>query len=608
LLDAIDSAEWNRFCVTGPTQTGKTLVAFVIPILYHLFEVGETVIVGIPDLDMSGDKYREDILPVIERSRYRDLLPTSGAGSKGGRVKSIKFRNGATLRFMSGGGGDKARAGFTSRVLVVTETDGMDEAGGTSREADKIAQLEGRTRAHGNRKRIYLECTVSIATGRTWREYTAGTASKLYPQCPHCRQFVLIERQHLVGWQSAESDVEAEEETQFYCPACAETWTEADRLAANLAAKLVHRGQSITPAGEISGEPARTKTLGFRWPAGENLFLTAGDIAIDEWRAARATDEDNAEKEMRQFVWALPYEPPTLDDTPLDPSAIQKRMGRQPKGEVPDDAEWVTIGVDLGKYKGWWLAVAWRPKAIGHVFDYGQFTIETPKYGVQRALRGALRNLWRQVTTGWVQSQGGRRVPDQVWIDANYETDTVMAFCRETHFRARPILGRGSSMFKMGPYQRPEKTTATVVQLGEQYHVDRLPERKVYRPVINADYWKTWLHQRLTTPVRDDAGGEVPGALTLYAAGPDDHAFLAKQLAAERPLQKWDDRRGWVETWEKVYKQNHWLDCGYIASAAGHFCGVRLDPSAAVAKPVPAVRTKPILRMPDGRPFLVTER
>jgi hypothetical protein len=594
--------------VTGPTQTGKTLAAFVIPILYHLFEIGETVICGIPDLDMSGDKYREDILPVIERSRFRDLLPVSGAGSKGGRVKSIKFRNGATLRFMSGGGGDKARAGFTSRVLVVTETDGMDEAGGTSREADKIAQLEGRTRAHGSRKRIYLECTVSIDTGRTWREYTGGTASRIYPRCPHCAQHVYLERQHLVGWQTAENEIEAEEESAFYCPACGVVWSEADRLAANLAAKLVHRGQEIAPDGTITGEAGKTRTLGFRWSAGENLFLSAGDVGLDEFRAARAVDEDNAEKELRQFVWALPYEPPVLDDTPLVPSEIQRRMGRWPKGEVPDDTEWVDIGVDLGKFKGWWLAIAWRPRAMGHVFDYGQFTIETPRYGVQRALRGALRDFWRRVMTGWVQSGGSRRVPDQVWLDANYETDTVMAFCRETQFRARPTLGRGTSMFRMGQYQRPEKTSATVVQLGEQYHVDRLPERKLYRVTINADYWKSWFHQRLTTPLRDDAGGEVPGALSLYAAAPDEHAFLSKQFASEHPKQVWDDRRGWVEVWERTYKQNHWLDCGSIASAAGHFCGVRLDPSTAVARPAPPVRQKPVLRSPDGRPYLVTER
>ncbi len=37
-----------------------------------------------------------------------------------------------------------------------------------------------------------------------------------------------------------------------------------------------------------------------------NLFLSAGDLAADEWCASAPPDEENAEKEMRQFVWCLP--------------------------------------------------------------------------------------------------------------------------------------------------------------------------------------------------------------------------------------------------------------------------------------------------------------
>jgi hypothetical protein len=217
-FDAVDSGLWPRSVATGPTQSGKTLASFVIPLLYHLFEIGETTICGLPDMDMAADKWREDILPAIERSRYRDLLPTRGGGSRGGRVESIQFLNGATLKFMSGGGGDKSRAGFTARVVVITETDGMDEAGLRSRESDKITQLEARTRAYGSRKRIYMECTVSTEQGRTRIEYQHGTRSRIVLPCPHCGQWVAPEREHLVGWQSAANQVEARRIGAFVWP------------------------------------------------------------------------------------------------------------------------------------------------------------------------------------------------------------------------------------------------------------------------------------------------------------------------------------------------------------------------------------------------------
>ena len=228
---------------TGPTQSGKTLACFIIPLLYHLFEIGETVICGLPDMDMAGDKWREDILPAIEQSRYRNLMPQQGGGSRGGKVESLQFRHGATLKFMSGGGSDKSRAGFTSRVVVITETDGMDQPGQTSRESDKITQLEARTRAYGSRKRIYMECTVSTEQGRTWQEYQQGTKSRIVLPCPHCKGWVTPEREHLVGWQGAETQAAARATGCFSCPACGEVWNEEDRSQANSASRLLHDGQ-----------------------------------------------------------------------------------------------------------------------------------------------------------------------------------------------------------------------------------------------------------------------------------------------------------------------------------------------------------------------------
>jgi hypothetical protein len=62
--------------------------------LYHLFEIGETVICGLPDMDMAADKWREDILPAVESSRYRELLPRHGGGSRGGRVETLQSPTG----------------------------------------------------------------------------------------------------------------------------------------------------------------------------------------------------------------------------------------------------------------------------------------------------------------------------------------------------------------------------------------------------------------------------------------------------------------------------------------------------------------------------------
>jgi hypothetical protein len=119
----------------------------------------------------------KDILPVIRASRYADQLPDSGRGSRSDEIKdSVTFKNGATLKVMSGGGGDAKRSGYTARVVAMTEVDKMDRAGEASRETSKIGQLEARTDAFADDAITYMECTVSYEEGRIWQEYIHGTA------------------------------------------------------------------------------------------------------------------------------------------------------------------------------------------------------------------------------------------------------------------------------------------------------------------------------------------------------------------------------------------------------------------------------------------------
>jgi len=156
LFDAVDSGKFNNITGTGPTQSGKTLNMLLVFLLYHLFEVGENVIFGVPTMDVANDKWREDIVPLIESSGFAHLLPDKGEGSRGGKLENaVTFKNGATLKFMTGGSGgkrgDKKRAAYTARVLVITETDGFDERGTGSDEADKISQLEGRVLSYGSK-------------------------------------------------------------------------------------------------------------------------------------------------------------------------------------------------------------------------------------------------------------------------------------------------------------------------------------------------------------------------------------------------------------------------------------------------------------------------
>jgi phage terminase large subunit GpA-like protein len=569
-FDEVDSGRWSRCVATGPTQSGKTLSCFVIPMLYHLFELGETVICGLPDMDMAGDKWREDILPVIERSRFRDLMPSRGGGSRGGRVESLQFANGATLKFMSGGGSDKSRAGFTSRVVVITETDGMDRAALGSRESDKITQLEARTRAYGCRKRIYMECTVSTEAGRTWQEYQASSKARIVLPCPHCRAWVSPEREHFTGWQGAESQSAARATGAFACPDCGELWSAAERTAANFSCKLLHDGQTLSDGGFIQGEVSATDTLGFRWSAVNNLFLTPGDLAADEWRAGRAHDEENAEREMRQFVWCLPIVPSKWEQISLEHTEITKRILDLPRGQLPVGTKWITSAVDIGKYLLHWAIVAWGDKAAGHVVDYGRTEVPSDDMGVEQAVMVALRQFRDQIAQGWSDINGLNKHADQVWIDSGYLSEVVYAFCRKEGTRFKPAVGRGVAQQRRQWYNRPTQTGSVVKHIGEGFHINTLANERLDLVEMDADHWKCWLHERLRGPLNQT------GAMTLYCAPSQEHLALAKHLTAEQKVDEFVAGKGVISRWETKRRQNHWFDSLYSACAAGYYCGARL--------------------------------
>jgi hypothetical protein len=85
---------------------------------------------------------------------------------------------------------------------------------------------------------------------------------------------------------------------------------------------------------------------------------------------------------------------------------------------------------------------------------------------------------------------------------------------------------------------------------------------------MDADAWKTWIHQRLSNPL------DQPGALRLYKAPPQEHLSLAKHLTAERKTEEFIAGKGVVTRWERIRRQNHWFDALYNAAVAGHAAGV----------------------------------
>lgn len=593
-FDLLESRDWRNFCITGPVQDGKSFFGYVIPALYHLFEIGETCVLAAPDGDMVADKWRVDLLPTILQTRYRELLPTSGKGSRGGDAGTMQFLNGAVLKFMTGGGGDEERSGFTTRVVFVTEADKLDEVGGTSREGKKIDQITKRTAVYDDRARCYYECTVSTEDGFIWQHYQQGTATVLHCPCPHCGRYVPLEREDLHGWHEAESELEAAERAFFACRACGEAITEDARADMNRAAVPVHRGQTFDEHNELVGDPPRTHTLGFRWSAGNSLFKSAATVATEEWKAQRVRDNDAAEIVLRQFYWTLPAVPAQLETIPLRVETLLKRTRDDwPRGVMRERPKALVVTIDLGKRLAHWEAKAWWEGGTSHVVDYGRIEIPSDDMPVERALLVALRDFKCTVLDrGWIGPGETMVFPNLIGIDARWQTheQVVYAFCRESG--PRTFVATMGQRDRKLLYAAPKSKTGNVVFLGPEYHITRVRSHGIFRFDVNSNWWKTYAHERLAIEA------DKPGACTFFWVPPRDkdntHMAFVRHLLAEKKVEEFVQGKGLVTTWYAEHRQNHWLDCDYNNAVLACYLGCSTLPTEARQQLNPLAERKTI--------------
>lgn len=564
-FDEVDSGRWHRFACTGPQQSGKTLAFVVIPMLWHLFERQQTVLFGLPSMDMANDKWKLDIKPAIEASRFAKYLPRKGAGSAGGTPELIQFGNGSNLKFITAGGGDEKRAGITGPILICTEVSHLDEVGGKSAEATKLKQMEGRVRAYraSGQSRVYLESTVTTEEGRIWQEWHNGSAGLVLFPCHACGQYVHPDRDHLIGWQEAVDEDEAETASRWACPSCGILFDDATRNNQLKFAKLLHRGQSLAPNGTVEGQIEKTRTCGFRYTASTNTFMTTGIVGLDEWRAKfKEVDAENSEKELLQWSWCLPTKPTAVAVEPLDFKAVMFRQSEWYRGTMPADVEVISAGCDVRDRQLDWFVIGRRQNGQLLCIDYGFQLIQKELTGDWKtAFQQAFRELSDKFESGWqIENTDNRKGFAIGLIDTGWETDTIREAVAESQTWRR-AQGFGYQQHQGSRYSAPDNNRV-MHNIGEGWH-DVILTRgiKRFRELQNdADHWKRRVHQALSVPADSASALLLPKTDRM-----DGRQEVAKQLTAEKEIVSFEVGKGNVRKWVKTFSRNHLFDAAYMA-------------------------------------------
>lgn len=569
-LEEFSAGRFRRFMASGPVQSGKTLIFFAIPILYHLFEIGEDVIVGVPSIELAQGIYNEKILPVIKSSKYRDQLPQKGAGSRGGKFISVQFRNGSFLRFLGAGGDDAQRASHTARVIVMTELDKMDQPGEMSRESDPVTQIESRADAFSDHALIYGECTMTSKDGRIWQEiYKVGSGSEIHIRCPHCNAWQFPKRENLQRWQEAESEGEARARTAYCCPHCEVYWSEKDREKAlsHDNVRMVHRWQTLTKTGRVrkkAKEAGRqsTDTFGIHWNGFHNSLRTQANIGVEEWKARDAEDipRELKEKRLCQFVWSIPYHEGDTEDPQLDEEFLIQHIGKHemwtiPKGENAQDTRFVTAAIDVQKKVVYFLVESWDLDltcwTVG--WDFRQIipferTIDPTPGEVLAALNSALEEIKKYN-------------PHSVWVDSGYKhhesrRSLIREWCRSKPGRVYSLVGRSHGQME----KMVGKELVGLPQSISEMMQERRQKDGTRLWFLDVDRLKDLVYFSF---FRERNG---PGYHYLPVELHGDTWYI-KHMTGETREMKWTPGKGDVRTWIQKRKRHDLLDCSAYAYA-----------------------------------------
>jgi phage terminase large subunit GpA-like protein len=257
--------------------------------------------------------------------------------------------------------------------------------------------------------------------------------------------------------------------------------------------------------------------------------------------------------------------------------------------------------VDLQQKLLFYVVAAWEDDFTGYVIDYGAypdqgrpyFTLRdarrtlaraAPGAGLEGSIYAALEKLTDEyLVKEWRRDDGAMLRIGQCLIDANWgqSTDVVYQFCRQSSHASilMPSHGKyvGASSIPFSEYKRKRGD-----RVGHHWRVPNVRGRRSVRyMLIDTNYWKSFIHARLATPMGDK------GCLSLYGREGAAHRLLGDHLAAEyrvrtqargRTVDEWKIRAGSPD--------NHWFDCLVGCAVAASVQGAVLPGTDAKAAPV----------------------
>jgi len=275
----------------------------------------------------------------------------------------------------------------------------------------------------------------------------------------------------------------------------------------------------------------------------------------------------------------------------LAADAIASKTNGHPRNVIPQACNHLTMFIDVQQKVLFWMLCAWEENFTGYIVDYGTWPEQKRAYYTLRDIRSTISRAApgaglegqiyagldiltaEKLTATYHRDDGAEMRIDRCLIDANWgqSTDVVYQFCRQSQHAALllPSHGRyvGASSIPFSEYKRKRGD-----RVGLHWRIpNTVGKRQVRHALIDTNYWKTFVHARLSVAMGD------PSCLSLFGRDDKAHRMLADHLTSEYRIKSMAQGRT-VDEWKlrATRPDNHWLDCLVGCAVGASIQGVSL--------------------------------
>lgn len=409
------------------------------------------------------------------------------------------------------------------RYVFFDEVDKFPKWSG--KEANPIALARERTKTFYNRKIVKVSTPV-LENGNIWQSWMNSDARyEYFLPCPFCGKLQTLKNRQ-IKFPMGSSPEEAAYTSYYECEFCHGHIDDRHKMG------MLRDGKWK----RIDKNKGRVRSVGFHLNSIYSPWLTFGDVAKEF-----ISTKDKPEL-LQNFINSWLAEPWREKSKVMSTEIVKKNQMPYEKGYVKQEAQIVTMAVDVQLDHFWWAIYAWGTHMKSWLVDWGRAT------NWDEIAKIMNRDYPRENTGEAVRV-------DIAGIDAGFRRDEVEQFCTDWLGVAVPM--RGSS--------RGLKT------LYMPYNVDKGPNgtgtglRGIMFDTTKA---KDFIFARYGRNSGD------AGSMNVYDGIEDE--FCA-QVCSEQKIEH-EDRKGNVAySWEKLtsHTDNHLLDCSTMNYILADVCGAR---------------------------------